>query len=306
MASMRRSQGQLLQKKKLRKVLHHAHRIFQPISSHNLRLKVKELPREDYRENDTSILTSSKVARHRSNGAGGRPAAASKALHLETMRMLCEQDTRSRERKGKRPQAIAREGDEEQLASHDRPRQRLSRATASDYHVATNIRLSAFDDDAGIPKLCASEVSNLHPRNPSMGFTSVRFSILEITSSSVTPVCNVNSFTMSSMLPSGRNSWSGGSNRRILAVNADRNLSLSTKFFSVVSTFLRANPCNSVDVETISPRFSKASSTFPVRTQPLMDGFQLQKLTCFVWPSYWQTSVNLSMAQTCLASVGFS
>lgn len=58
--------------------------------------------------------------------------------------------------------------------------------------------------------------TNLQPRKPSMGFTSDNFSILEKISSSFIPVSEVSSLTMCSRSPSGRNSWSGGSNNRIV------------------------------------------------------------------------------------------
>nr|GMD63457.1 OBP33pep like protein [Ipomoea batatas] len=54
------------------------------------------------------------------------------------------------------------------------------------------------------------------PRNPSMGFTSESFSILEYTSSSLIPVSAVSSFTICLRSPSGKNSWSGGSSSRIV------------------------------------------------------------------------------------------
>lgn len=49
-----------------------------------------------------------------------------------------------------------------------------------------------------------------------MGLTSDNFSILESISSSFIPVSKESWLTMSSTLPSGRNSWSGGSNRRMV------------------------------------------------------------------------------------------
>ena len=58
--------------------------------------------------------------------------------------------------------------------------------------------------------------SNLHPRKPSIGFTSDSFSILEKISSSFMPVSEVSSLTICSRSPSGRNSWSGGSNNRMV------------------------------------------------------------------------------------------
>jgi hypothetical protein len=61
-----------------------------------------------------------------------------------------------------------------------------------------------------------STKTNLHPRKPSMGFTSERFSILARASSGLAPVSAHNSLTMSSTFPSGRNSWSGGSRSRIV------------------------------------------------------------------------------------------
>ena len=55
-------------------------------------------------------------------------------------------------------------------------------------------------------------ISYLQPRKPSIGLTSESFSILENTSSSLIPVSAVSPLTISSRSPSGRNSWSGGSN----------------------------------------------------------------------------------------------
>ena len=58
--------------------------------------------------------------------------------------------------------------------------------------------------------------TDLHPRKPSIGFTSDSFSILARASSWSAPVSAHNSLTMSSTFPSGRNSWSGGSSSRIV------------------------------------------------------------------------------------------
>ena len=56
----------------------------------------------------------------------------------------------------------------------------------------------------------------LQPRNPNIGFTSDNFSTRASTSSSLTPVSLASSVTISSISPSGKNSWRGGSNRRIV------------------------------------------------------------------------------------------
>mmetsp|Transcript_6723 Transcript_6723/g.17218 ORF Transcript_6723/g.17218 Transcript_6723/m.17218 type:complete len:430 (-) Transcript_6723:1213-2502(-) len=55
-----------------------------------------------------------------------------------------------------------------------------------------------------------------HPRNPSMGFTSASFSMRSTTSLSEAPVSAARLATISSRSPSGRNSCSGGSSRRMV------------------------------------------------------------------------------------------
>lgn len=86
---------------------------------------------------------------------------------------------------------------------------------------------------------------NLQPRKPSMGLTSDNLSILAKTSSSVVPVSAASSLIMSSILPSGKNSWSGGSNSRIVTGNPEsrsRRWTSKWTFFHLLAK---------VDVETI-------------------------------------------------------
>mmetsp|Transcript_40600 Transcript_40600/g.79489 ORF Transcript_40600/g.79489 Transcript_40600/m.79489 type:complete len:446 (-) Transcript_40600:1203-2540(-) len=129
-------------------------------------------------------------------------------------------------------------------------------------------------------RACISEISGCtiprrHPRSPSMGFTSDSLAIFSVTAPTDMPSSVAIILHTSFISPLGKNSWRGGSSRRMVTVHPSIALKIPSKSErwkgrSLESAFFR---CSTVSAMTISrtaiSRSSDAKNMCSVRTSPM-------------------------------------
>mmetsp|Transcript_16591 Transcript_16591/g.40525 ORF Transcript_16591/g.40525 Transcript_16591/m.40525 type:complete len:446 (+) Transcript_16591:553-1890(+) len=129
-------------------------------------------------------------------------------------------------------------------------------------------------------RACISVISGLtmprrHPRRPSMGFTSDSLAILSVTASTESSSSLAIIWHTSFISPLGRNSWRGGSRRRIVTGHESIALKMPSKSArwngsSFSSAFLRAVVSAAITIcRTAMSRSSDAKNMCSVRTSPM-------------------------------------